>query len=77
MNFVPLFFALLVEPTRPFVLDILVLEPVALRVLGDKVLHNRVIQHILQSVSFITSNIYCISRNLSNTDVRNYSINLP
>ena len=57
MNFVPLFFALLVEPTRPFVLDILVLEPVALRVLGDKVLHNRVIQYILQSVSYITANI--------------------
>ena len=33
------------------------------------------IKHIyIQSVSYITINLYCKSHNLSNTDVRNYSI---
>ena len=30
----------------------------------------------LQSVSYVTTNLYCKSRNLPNTDVRNYSIDL-
>ena len=32
--------------------------------------------HITHSVSYITANIYFKSRNLPNTDVRNYSIDL-
>ena len=31
---------------------------------------------VLQSVSYITANIYCKSRNLANTDKRNYSLDL-
>ena len=37
----PLFFLLLVEPARPLVLHQLVLEPIVLRHVGDKVLEGR------------------------------------
>ena len=32
--------------------------------------------HVLQSVPYITVNIYRVSRNLPNTDIRNYIIDL-